>query len=269
MGQSQGAIAEKMLAEAVTQGSWIIFENCHLATDWMVKLESLYTKLIKSKEISDDFRFWFVLSPKTTFPLIMLRDAIKIVCERPSNLRENMIEQYSVEPISTDKFFNNAFPASLASIWYRFAFALNAFHAISLGRMSFGSIGWSRPYDFNDGIRKLSLFQLRSFMKQCGHIPYEHFFYLVNDCNYGNQIIDICDRRLLSNMLKQFCNENTTKRDRYGFFELGLLCIPAEPNRENSIEYIKSLPSKIAPCELGLHDNVGYLRSVNEGKHVS
>lgn len=268
MGQNQGVIAEKMLSEAMTTGSWIIFENCHVASDWMQKLEILYTNVIKSNEISDDFRFWFVLSPTDTFPLIILRDAIKIVIERPSKLRENMIEQYSKEPLCTDKFFNNAFSVPLASIWYRFVFAFNAFHAISVERTSFGSIGWSQPYDFCDSIRKLSLFQLRSFVKQCGSIPYENFLYLANDCNYSNEITDICDRRLLFNLLKQFCNENSATKEHYTFFDSATLCIPSDANRENSIEYLKSLPLKIAPRELGLHNNIEYLQNVDEGKNV-
>lgn len=269
LGQSQGAIAQKMLTDAMTNGSWIIFENCHVADDWMIKLESLYINLIKSNEIADDFRLWFALSPTDTFPLIILRDAIKIVIERPLKLRENMIEQYSSEPLNTDKFFNNAFVAPLASIWYRIVFAFNAFHAVSVERMSYGSIGWSRPYDFGDSIRKLSLFQLRSFIKQCGSIPYENFLYLANDCNYSNEITDICDRRLLFHLLKQFCNENAATKDQYTFFESASLCIPSDANRENSIEYLKSLPLKMAPCELGLHNNVEYLQNVDEGKNVS
>lgn len=258
-----------MLSEAVTQGSWIIFENCHIATDWMMRLESLYTNLMKTKEINGDFRIWLVLKPAKTFPLIILRDAIKIVTERPTNLRDSMIEQYSTEPLSSDKFFNSAFQAPLASVWYRFVFAFNAFHTVCLERMAYGSIGWSQTYDFYDNIRKLSLFQLRSFIKQCASIPYEQFLYLANDCIYGNEIIDICDRRLLSNLLQQFCNENTTTKNQYVFFELATLCIPSEPNRENTIEYLKTLPLRCAPCEFGLHNNVHYLRSVNESKSVS
>lgn len=258
-----------MLSEAICHGSWIIFENVHIATDWMIKLESLYTNLIKSKEINDDFRWWFVLTPTNAFPLIMLRDAIKIVNERPSTLRSNMINQYSTEPIKSEKFFSQAFTSPLSSAWYRFVFALNAFHAVSLERIYYGSIGWSQPYEFYDSIRKLSLFQLRSFLKQSGSIPYADFLMLMNDCNYGNEIIDICDRRLLFNLLRQFCNEFATTKENFAFFESGILCIPSEPNREKSIEYLSTLPPKIPPCALGLHNNVEYLRSVDEGNSVS
>lgn len=257
-----------MLSEAITHGSWIVFENCHIVSDWMIKLESLYTNLMKSKEINDDFRWWFVLEPTHSFPLIILRDAIKIVIERPSGLRANMMSPYVTGPLTSDKFFTNAFTMPLASVWYRFVFAFNAFHAVLLERMSYEPIGWSKPYDFSDSIRKLSLFHLRSFLKQYGTIPFENFFYLVNDCNYGNEIIDICDRRLLGNLLKQFCNESAVTKANFVFFDSGILCIPCKSNRDNSIEYLQTLPIKVSPCELGLHDSVEYQRNLSEGKNV-
>lgn len=259
-----------MLTEAVANGSWIVFENCHLATEWMTKLECLYTNLMNSKEISDDFRWWIVLTPVNSFPLIVLRNAIKIVNEAPANLREKMIKQYSTEPLISDKFFTTAFPAPFSSVWYRFVFTFNAFHAVSAERASFGPIGWSKPYDFNDDIRKLLLFQLRTFVKQCGSIPYANFFYLANDCNYGNEIIDPCDRRLLESLLQRFCNETAaTTNDGYTFFETSTLCIPSEPNRENSLEYLKSLPLKMRPCEYGLYNSIEYQRDIIDGQDVS
>lgn len=269
LGQSQGAIAEKLLSEAVASGNWIVFENCHIATDWMVKLESLYSNLLKSKEVNDEFRWWFVLTPTTSFPLIFLRDAIKVVIEPPSNLRENMMKQYSTEPLINEKFFASAFTPPLSVAWYRFVFAFNALHTVCVERIPLGSIGWSKPYDFNDSVRKLLLFQLRTFVKQTGSIPYENFFYLANDCNYGNEIVDPCDRRLLEYLLKQFCNEIVTTNDGYRFFETSNLCIPSEPNRENCIEYLKSLPFERAPCELGLNNNIEHLQKSSDGQSVS
>lgn len=273
MGQNQSATAEKILNEAVNHGRWIIFENCHImSNDWMIKLESLYINLIESPEINDDFRWWFILNRTTSFPLIMLRDAIKIAVERPSDWRTNMIHQYTCEPMSTEKFFSHAFaqqPPSLATTWYRFVFSINAVHAVMLERLAYGSIGWSQPYEFDDNIRKITLFQLRSFLKQSGSIPYESFFYLANDCNYGNEIIDICDRRLLRNLLQRFCNEDTVTMANYKFFDTEMLHIPSEPNRENCMEYFNQLPPKINPHAFGLPSNVEYLRNVKDGNNVS
>lgn len=258
-----------MLADAVCHGSWIIFENCHIASDWMLKLESLYINHMKSKEINDDFRWWFVVNPTNTFPLIMLRDAIKIVIERPRTLRDNMIQQYSIEPLISDKFFNIAITPSLLATWYRFVFTFNAFHTVCLERTAYGSIGWSQPYTFDDSIRKWSLIQLRSFAKQYDSIPNENFLHFINDCNYGNDIIDVCDRRLLFNLLNQFCNGMATTSENYTVFESATVRVPFEnASRENCIEYLNNLPMNLAPCELGLNNNIEYLQKVNGGNKV-
>lgn len=273
MGQNQIVPAQKVFDDAIHHGKWIIFENCHIATDWMNKLECLYINLIESADgvINDDFRWWFILNRTTSFPLIILRDAIKIAVERPSDWRSNMIHQYASEPMCTEKFFSQAFAQqpSVANIWYRFVFAINAVHAVLLERLAYGSIGWSQPYEFNDNIRKITLFQLRSFLKQSASIPYESFFYLANDCNYGNEIIDQCDRRLLENLLERFCSEDAVTNTDYKFFDCDILRIPLEPNRENCTEYFNKLPPNIGPHAFGLPNNVEYLRNVNDGNTVS
>lgn len=229
----------------------------------------MYTNLLKSKEISDDFRWWFVLNPSTTFPLILLRDAVKIVIEPSTGLRENLLNYYESEPLINDKFLTSSLAPPLSMVWYRFVFAFNALHAVCSERMHYGSIGWSKPYDFSDSIRKILLMQLRTFVKQSDSIPFENFVYLANDCNYGNEIIDPCDRRLLEHLIKQFCNEMATTKDNYTFFETSSLCIPSEPNGENCIEYLKSLPLNNAPSEVGLYNNVDYLRQSSDGEDVS
>lgn len=267
LGTNQESHAKKQLAEALSHGNWIVFENCHIVPDWMLTLESLFTNFLRMDEVNEEFRWWFILEPTESFPLIILREGNQIINEPLESIKDKMMQKYSMEPLTSDKFFNNAFNPPLSTSWYRYVFALNAFHAVVQERRYFGPIGWSNEYDFNDNLLDLSISQLRTFMKHSLSIPFDDIFYLLSECHYGNEIIDATDRRLLISLLDRFCTERITSENR--FFDDGRLCIPVEPNRENSIVYLNSLSAKADPNDVGLHTNASYMPNVEASKCVS
>lgn len=258
MGKDQDLIARKVLTEAIIDGNWVVFENSHIASDLMLTLENLFIDLQRMEEIDEEFRWWFILEPNKNFPLVILKEGIQVVNEPLENIRDKMSQKYQNEPLHNDKFFENAFMPPLSIIWYKHVFALNAFHATIQARKHFGPIGWSYGYAFNENLFDLSISQLRTFMKHLGSIPFDSVLYLVGELYYGNEIIDINDRRLLFSFLDRFCSERVSNQDEYKFFEDGNIRIPIEPNKMNSIQCLSHQSEQLMPQDVGLHGNVSY-----------
>jgi hypothetical protein len=52
------------------EGYWILLQNCHLATDWLQKLEDI---LYSSNEIAHpDFRLWLTTTSIEKFPVYII-----------------------------------------------------------------------------------------------------------------------------------------------------------------------------------------------------
>ncbi|CAG9860518.1 unnamed protein product [Phyllotreta striolata] len=172
LGQGQGPIAEKLIEDALETGDWILLQNCHLATSWMISLEKIVLNIARmSANINESFRLYMSSMPSKAFPVSVLQNSVKVTNEPPKGLRAN-VKRAFVE-MEKDYFEDNV----LGQKWKTMVFGLCMFHAVIQERKKFGPLGWNIIYEFNDSDRDFAFNSLKMFCAE-GRIPWDALEYL-------------------------------------------------------------------------------------------
>lgn len=111
---------------------------------------------------------------------------------------------------------------------------LSFFHALILERRKYGPLGWNIPYEFTAADFAISQLQLKMFLNQYEHIPYEALNYMAAEANYGGRVTDPMDRRLIKIILQRFYSEEVIK-DGFKMTKDAVYRILDEPTYEASL----------------------------------
>ncbi|XP_077275648.1 dynein axonemal heavy chain 1 [Temnothorax americanus] len=252
LGQGQELKAQAMLEKSAEMGTWLFFQNCHLVSSWMPKLEFLIETL-SSENTHQNFRLWLTSAPLPDFPISILQNSSKMTVEPPRGIKANMLRAYLTQVMEMQEFLQ---PDHLKALSFkRLIFSLCMFHSILIERRKFGPLGFNISYDFTNGDLAICLSQLYMFLMEYDTLPFKILTYTAGHINYGGRITDDWDRRCVLTLLEDYYNVNVVSQD-YQFDEQGIYHqLPAAASFNDYLEYIKGFPLNDDPSLFGMHSN--------------
>ncbi len=262
LGQGQGPIAEKAITNAQAMGDWVCLQNCHLAVSWLSRLEQIVESMQNDPgAVNNDFRLWLTSMPSNKFPVPVLQNGLKVTNEPPRGLRANLNRVFG--DITSDEYESCEKPLAYKKLCFATAF----FNALILERRKFGAVGWNIAYQWMQSDLKAAMKQVRMYVEEQDHVPWETLRVIVSAVTYGGRVTDVWDKRSIAAILnKYFTPELLT--DEYKFTEDGVYHAPVEGDIEGVREYIRGLPLEDKPPVFGLHNNAAISFQQNESKSL-
>ena len=243
LGKGQGKIAHIIINNAIksTNATWVVLQNCHLATSYLSNIEKILEEIPDTPKL--DFRLWLTTMPSKDFPRSLLQKCVKVASEKPKGVVQSMI---AMSDIIDPEVFTGTDTAK------RLVFSLCLFHSIISERGKFGILGWNSPYEFSRADFTTTIEQALKMLKENYEVSWKALDYLINELNYGGGINDPMDLRVLKTIASQF-QDPAILKDGYKFFNKKEYTIVRHiRSKDDWIKCIRALPLNDEPEIFGL-----------------
>jgi len=274
LGQGQGPIAESLIGNGREAGDWVCLQNCHLASSWMPAMEMLLESH-QTIKLHEEFRLWLSSMPSRVFPASVLQSGIKLTNEPPKGLRANLKRTY--EDLTEDEimYFDAGAGGSRegrgdvkkARAWKKLLFGLTFFHACIQERRKYGAIGCNIrlvPLEWNQSDLLTAMANLRMYIQEQEHVPYETLRYIIGDVNYGGRVTDYMDQRTVAAVLGTYICPAAVEEDSYRYTADGAYYAPPNQDMGGIRAYMDKLPVFDPPEVFGLHRNSSVAFDISE-----
>lgn len=257
MGEGQDIVAQRAIDSATLNGSWVLLQNCHLGLSFIDGMEATILRLrTPEANCHPDFRLFITTEPNPKFSIGLLQISSKVTNEPPKGLRAGLQRAYTVM-VDQDRVDRIE-----SSVWRNLLFTLCFTHSTVQERRKFGPLGWSIPYEFNDGDLRASIVFLEKHLEFAA-LSWSTLQFMVGEVQYGGRITDDMDRRLFNGYMEAWMSPNTLQPS-FGFS-------PDRPINKSSetfqykihdyldvgdyLRYIQGFPDIDSPEIFGMHPN--------------
>ncbi|KAK7114139.1 dynein axonemal heavy chain 5-like isoform X2 [Littorina saxatilis] len=245
MGQGQEIHARRMLQQGMTQGGWLMLQNCHLSLDYV---QEVMDNIIEADQVEETFRLWVTTEEHPKFPISFLQISIKFTNEPPEGIKAGLKRTYAT--ITQDFLDISNMPQ-----WKPMLYGVGFMHTIVQERRKFGPLGWNIPYEFNTSDYNASVQFVQNHLDDMDikkGVNWICVRYMFGEIQYGGRVTDDFDKRLLNTFCRVWFGENMFQPN-FCFYKGYIIPKCAKIAEWN--EYINSLPSADTPEVFGLHAN--------------
>eukprot|EP00551_Chaetoceros_affinis_P004894 CAMPEP_0203667706 /NCGR_PEP_ID=MMETSP0090-20130426/4497_1 /ASSEMBLY_ACC=CAM_ASM_001088 /TAXON_ID=426623 /ORGANISM="Chaetoceros affinis, Strain CCMP159" /LENGTH=449 /DNA_ID=CAMNT_0050531953 /DNA_START=216 /DNA_END=1565 /DNA_ORIENTATION=- len=151
----------------------------------------------------------------------------------------------------------------------KYLFSLSWLHSILLERRKFKTLGFNKPYDFNDSdfliCHDLLIVLLDEYPKST---PFKALQYLIGEANYGGRVTDEWDQKLLGVYVETFFCEEVMQQNQFLLSDLPEYYVPRDGNLDSYKSYIAQLPHIDDPAAFGQHPNAEISSQIEEANSL-